>query len=264
MKNFKAVWMSDLHIGNRNAKCELAIEFLSKIQCETLYLVGDIFDFEKTGFTWHWTQQSSRLIETIKTIASGDTRVVYLPGNHDIELRSYCGETAFGIEVTNDLIHTLPDGRRLLVIHGDSFEPEARDNSKLEAFGGHMYNYLLIVDILCDAWRKWLGKSHWSLAAWLKLQLPQTRRFIDRFGTVAIDHARKAGCDGVICGHLHHPEMRLVDNIWYCNSGDWVESCSAIVEDQVGNLRLVDYNGAEMNRAESYKTAVAVHSQSRA
>jgi UDP-2,3-diacylglucosamine pyrophosphatase LpxH len=169
------------------------------------------------------------------------TRVVYVPGNHDDLLRDFCGMRLFNVDIRRRLVHRTADGRRMLVIHGDELDDEVRFSRMRRALGAGIYNALLAANHALDRLRRIFGFGYWSLTAWIKERVADARRYIERFEEAAATAAERAGCDGVICGHLHHAAVRDIDGVIYCNDGDWVESCTALVEDFDGRLSVHRY-----------------------
>ena len=172
-------------------------------------------------------------------------RVVYVPGNHDEGFRELCGSEISGIEIRRDFIHVAADGKRYLVLHGDDFDHAVKFSGVLKATGEWLYDVILWAGRMIQGVRHRFGFGYWSLATWIKSRVPDARRYIDRFERAAAYEAGRHGLDGVICGHIHQPGIRDVDGVLYCNDGDWVEHCSALVEDRNGQLGLVTFTGAQ-------------------
>lgn len=252
-QSVKTLWLSDLHLGSRNAKAHLVLEFLENIECETLFLVGDIVDFKIKRNAWHWTKDCERIITRFAELSRDGVKVVYLPGNHDSELRLLNGGAIYGIEIVNEAVHVTEDNRRFLVTHGDGFEHNATTRSLSDRIGGHLYDYLMALDRWYCWWLTVTGYGHWSLAKKVKLKIPAVQRFFQKFSAVATAHANDNSYDGVICGHTHNPEITQLHNIWYCNTGDWVESCCALTEDAKGHLELIHYTGHRLTNAQNCK-----------
>jgi UDP-2,3-diacylglucosamine pyrophosphatase LpxH len=260
-QTLRTVFISDVHLGFRGCQAGYLLEFLNQLETEQLVLVGDIVDLSSLKRSMYWPIAHQEVLRAILQIARSGTKVVYVPGNHDEGFRELCGGEIAGIDIRRDFIHEAADGRRFLVLHGDDFDGAVKFSGALKHFGERMYDVLLWIGRGIGAVRRRFGLGHWSLASWLKHQLPDAMRYIERFEHAAAQAALRHGLDGVICGHIHRPEIRTVEGISYCNDGDWVEHCSALTEDQSGRLVLVRWaERAEVLRvagAERAPTAVA-------
>ena len=235
----RAAFISDIHLGTRGCQAELLLEFIRELDCETLYLVGDIVDGWKMRSGWYWPQAHNDVVQKVLRMARKGVRVIYIPGNHDERIRDFCGVHFGGVVVARDAIHEGADGRRYLVTHGDEFDSVVQNAKWLAFLGDWSYRALLGLNTHFNRLRRLLGLSYWSLSAFLKHRVKDAVAFIDRFEMVMAEEARRRGVDGVICGHIHKAEIRDFDGIAYLNDGDWVESCSALVEDHDGQFRLV-------------------------
>ena len=235
----RTVFLSDVHLGFRGCQAEYLLDFLNQLDAEHLVLVGDIVDPWSMKRSVYWPVSHHEVLKTVLKLARSGTRVTYVPGNHDEGLRELCGSEVAGIEIRRDFIHETADGRRYLVLHGDDFDGAVKFNGALKHFGERMYDVLLWVGRRVQGARRRFGFGYWSLASWIKQQVPDARLYIERFAHAAAHAAARHGLDGVICGHIHRPEIREVGGIRYCNDGDWVEHCSALVEDRNGRLSLL-------------------------
>ena len=235
----RAAFISDIHLGTRGCQAELLLEFIRELDCETLYLVGDIFDGWKMKSGWYWPQAHNDVVQKVLRMARKGVRVIYIPGNHDERIRDFCGVHFGGVVVARDAIHEGADGRRYLVTHGDEFDSVVQNAKWLAFLGDWSYRALLALNTHFNRTRRLLGLGYWSLSAFLKHRVKDAVAFIDRFEMVMAEEARRRGVHGVICGHIHKAEIRDFDGIAYLNDGDWVESCSALVEDHDGQFRLV-------------------------
>ena len=237
-RHHRTIFISDTHLGTRGCKAEMLADFLSRNECETLYLVGDIVDgwqFRR----WYWSEAQERCVaEVLKKIDDG-TRVIYVPGNHDEFLRSYVGRSVAGIEVMREAIHTTAQGLRLLVLHGDQFDGVIGCAKWLAHAGDRAYTLALQLNDGLHAVRRGLGLPYWSLSAYLKRAVKNAVEYVSRYEEIVARAAAQRGVDGVMCGHIHHAEIRQIGDILYLNDGDWVESCSALVEDACGNLEIL-------------------------
>lgn len=236
----KAVFLSDIHLGTRGCKAEFLLDFLRAHEPDELYLVGDIVDGWALRRSWYWPDSHDAVVAEILRKARSGTRVTYVPGNHDESLRPFPGHYA-GIEVALEAEHVTADGRRFLVVHGDEHDAVVRNARWLALVGDVGYQVATRANYLLNCVRSLVGLPYWSLAGFLKRNVKQALTFIDDFER---DIARKAaarGFDGVIAGHIHQACLREVEGITYANDGDWVDSCTALVEQRDGRLQIVDW-----------------------
>ena len=244
----RTVFISDLHLGTRGCRADFLAGFLRRLHCERLFLVGDIVDGWRLRKSWYWDASHDEVLRLILRMARTGTEVTYIPGNHDETFRAWLplGLEVGGVRLRQDAVHTTADNRRLLVIHGDEFDSVVRYARFLAVLGDGAYTVALVVNRWFNAARRRLGYPYWSLSAWLKRQVKGAVKAIDRFESALAAEARRRGLDGVVCGHIHHAEMREVGGVLYLNTGDWVESCTALVEHHDGRLELIDW--AALNR----------------
>ncbi len=238
-KRVRTIFLSDTHLGTRGCKAEMLANFLSRTSCETLFLVGDIVDGWRLKRRWFWPAAHSRVLHEILAKVDAGTRVVYIPGNHDEAFREYCGRCIAGIEILQEAVHETADGKRLLVLHGDRFDGILGYARWLAHLGDRAYQLALELNELFSAIRRALGLPYWSLSAFLKLKVKNAVEYICRFQEAVVHEARTRGYDGVVCGHIHHATIEYIGDILYINDGDWVESCTAVVEDARGNLEIL-------------------------
>lgn len=236
---FRAIFISDIHLGTRGCKADYLLDFLKHSDCETLYLVGDVFDGWRLKRTWYWPQAHNDVVQKLLRKVRKGMRLVYVPGNHDEVLRGYLGMHFGGVEVTREAIHETADGRRLLVIHGDEFDGVVKYARWLALLGDWAYVTMLQVNTWFNFLRRKLGFGYWSLSAYLKHRVKNAVQFIGNFEEAVVAEAKKQGVDGVVCGHIHTAEMRMIDGVLYMNDGDWVESCTALVEHPDGRLEIL-------------------------
>ncbi len=241
---FRAIFISDIHLGTRGCQAGLLLDFLRHTESDTLYLVGDIIDGWRLRRAWYWHQSHNDVVQKLLRKARKGTRVIYVPGNHDEALRDYTDLHFGGVYVTMEALHTTADGRRLLVIHGDMFDGVIRYAKWLALLGDAAYNFVLALNTWFNYGRRRLGLPYWSLSAYLKYRVKNAVEYISNFEHAIAEEARRRGLDGVVCGHIHHAEIRDIGGIVYCNDGDWVESCTALVEHQDGRLEILRW--AEM------------------
>ncbi len=245
---YRAVFVSDVHLGTRGSRADFLADFLLRTSCDTLYLVGDIIDGWRLRRSWYWDNHHDEVLRLILKMARKGTEVIYIPGNHDEMFRNWLPmrlEIA-GIRLCENAIHETLDGRRLLVMHGDEFDSVVRYAPFLALLGDRAYEASLIINRWFNLARRRLGLPYRSLSAWLKRQVKGAVKAIDRFEIALAAEARRRAVDGVVCGHIHHAEMREIGGVLYVNDGDWVESCTALVEHEDGRLELIDW--AEQRR----------------
>ncbi len=236
----RTVWISDLHLGTPGCQAKALLDFLRDVQCDTLYLVGDIIDGWQLRRTWYWPQAHNDVVQKLLRKARKGTRVVFVPGNHDEFARRYVTHTFGGIEVVDDCMHLTADGRRLWITHGDLFDGVIQCAKWLAYVGDAAYEFTLKVNRWFNRARARLGLPYWSLSKYLKHKVKRAVSYIDDFEAAVAREAKKRGAHGVVCGHIHHAEMRDIDGILYCNDGDWVESLTALVEHDDGRLEIID------------------------
>jgi len=240
-QRYRTVWISDIHLGTAGCNADLLIDFLHSIECETLYLVGDIIDGWRLRKGWFWPASHNEIVRRVLKLARKGTRVVYIPGNHDEMMRDYAGLTFGGVEIALEAVHETADGRRLMVVHGDMFDGVVMYARWLAFLGDQAYTMLLKANQLLNAVRRRFHMPYWSLSAHLKKKVKNAVQFITEYEIIVAREAANRGVDGVVCGHIHSAEIRDMDGITYYNDGDWVESCTALVEDHDGHMHLLDW-----------------------
>ena len=239
-RRFRAIFISDVHLGTRGCQAHKLLEFLRLYDADTIYLVGDIVDGWQLKSAWYWPQSHNDVVQKLLRKARKGARVVYVPGNHDEFLRDYYGSHFGGIEVAANAVHTTADGLRLLVIHGDLFDVVIRHARWLAMLGSHAYDVAIWLNTHFNALRRGLGLRYWSLSRWAKLRVKNAVNFIGEFEATLAGEARRHRLDGVICGHIHHPALRMESELLYVNCGDWVESCTAVVEHFDGRFEIIE------------------------
>ena len=239
MLRLRSVFISDVHLGFKGCQADYLLDFLRRVECDQIYLVGDIVDLWAMTKSFYWPQPHNDVIRTLLGKAKHGTRVVYIPGNHDRVFRDHHGLVLGNIEILREAIHQTADGRRFLVLHGDEFDGIVRASPLLESIGSHAYVAALTLNRYFNVIRLRLGYPYWSLAAFLKHKVKNAVKYIANFERALAVEARRRGVQGVICGHIHRAEITTIDGVTYCNDGDWVESCTALTEDFSGNLRLL-------------------------
>ncbi len=238
-RHHRTIFISDIHLGTRGCKAELLGDFLARNACEKLYLVGDIVDGWRLRQRWYWPQAHSHVLHQILNKVDEGTKVIFVPGNHDEVFRPFCGRTMAGITVVHDAIHVTADGRKLLVLHGDKYDGIITYARWLALLGDWAYTVALKANEGLDFMRRRLGLSYWSLSAYLKQKVKNAVEFICRFEEAVARDVQLKGLDGVVCGHIHHAAIKDINGIRYHNDGDWVESCTALVEDARGNMEIL-------------------------
>lgn len=241
IRRYRTVFVSDVHLGTRGCQAEMLLDFIRHMECDTLYLVGDIVDGWKMKSGWYWPQSHNDVVQKILRLARKGVNVVYIPGNHDDRIRDFCGIHFGGVVVARDAIHEGADGRRFLVTHGDEFDGVVQHAKWLAFLGDYSYRALLSANTLFNRVRRRLGFGYWSLSAYLKTKVKNALHFIENFEGAVAEEARRRGVDGVICGHIHKAEMRQIEDILYINDGDWVESCTALVEHMDGRMEILEW-----------------------
>jgi UDP-2,3-diacylglucosamine pyrophosphatase LpxH len=239
---YRTVWISDLHLGTPGCQARGLLDFLRHVDCDTLYLVGDIIDGWQLRRSWYWPQSHNDVVQKVLRKARKGTRVVFVPGNHDEFLRRYLGHTFGGVEVLEEAVHVTADGRRLWVTHGDLFDGVIQCARWLAHLGDSAYGLALELNRWFNSARARMGLPYWSLSRYLKLKVKRAVSYVSQFEAAVAQEARKRGMHGVVCGHIHHAEIREIDGVLYCNDGDWVESLTALVERDDGRLEILDWS----------------------
>lgn len=235
----RSVWISDVHLGFKGCQAQALLDFLHSVETEYLFLVGDIVDFWSLNKSTYWPQEHTNVIRSILGKAKHGTKVIYIPGNHDAVMREYAGFKFGNIEVHLDYVHTTALNKKFLILHGDEFDTIVKHSQTIAKLGSWAYELLLQMNHYVNFFRRIFNRGHWSLAKYLKLKVKNAVSYIGSFETALANLARERQVDGVICGHIHHAEVRLINSILYCNDGDWVESCSTIIEHTNGKIELL-------------------------
>ena len=237
----RAVFISDLHIGTPGFQAEALLDFLKHHPSDVLYLVGDIVDGWQLRRRWFWPQSHNDVVQKLLRRARKGCRVIYVPGNHDEFARHFVGHAFGGVEVLHDTVHTTAQGLKLWVVHGDHFDGVIQYAKWLAYVGDWLYELTLRMNRHLNSYRARLGLGYWSLSAYLKLKVKKAVNFISDFEVAVAQEAKRRGFDGVVCGHIHHAEIRDVNGTLYCNDGDWVESRTALVEHADGRLEIIHW-----------------------
>ena len=239
--HYRTVFISDLHLGTPGCQATALLDFIKSSPSEHLYLVGDIVDGWQLRRRWFWPPLHNDVVQKLLRRARKGCRIVYVPGNHDEFARHFFGHQFGGIEVADDAVHVTADGKRLWVTHGDRFDGVIQCAKWLAYLGDNLYELTLTLNRHLNHWRARLGLPYWSLSAYLKLRVKKAVMYVNDFEEALANETRRRGLDGVVCGHIHHAEIRDIGGVLYCNDGDWVESCSALVEHFDGRLELVHW-----------------------
>ena len=235
----RTLFISDIHLGSKASKVDFLLDFLRDHDAETIFLVGDIVDGWRLKRSWYWPQNCNDVVQKLLRKGRKGARIVYVPGNHDDFMREFPGIHFGGIEVARNMIHQAADGKRYLVLHGDEFDVVVRGARFLAHLGDWAYDVAIALNVWIARARRALGLPYWSFSAWAKLQVKRAVNFIGEFQRVVAEEARRNEVDGVICGHIHHAVIADIDGIAYINTGDWVESCTAVVEHFDGRMELI-------------------------
>ena len=240
-RRVRTLFLSDVHLGTKGCQADALLDFLRRYDADTIYLVGDIVDGWQLQSGWYWPQSHNDVIQKLLRKARKGARIVYVPGNHDEFLRDYYGSHFGGIEVVESILHVAADGKRYLVIHGDLFDVVIRHARWLALLGNRAYDTAIWLNTHFNIVRHTFGLTYWSLSRWVKLKVKNAVNFIGEFERTLASEARRRGADGVICGHIHHAVIRVDDGLIYVNCGDWVESCTAVVEHFDGRLEILEW-----------------------
>ncbi len=240
-RHFRTLFISDVHLGARGSQADRLLDFLRVHDADTIYLVGDIIDGWALQSNWHWPQTHNDFVQKALRRVRKGARIIYIPGNHDEFLRNYYGTHFGGIEVVENAIHEGLDGKRYLVIHGDIFDLVVQNARWLAHLGDRAYDFAIQMNRFVNAFRKLFGRPYWSLSQWAKQKVKNAVNYIGAFEQTLAAEARRHEADGVICGHIHFPVIRDIDGIRYMNCGDWVESCTALVEHHDGQFEILTW-----------------------
>ena len=238
---YRAVFISDLHLGTPGCKSAYLLDFLRSHESDSLYLIGDVLDAWQLRNRWYWPQQHNDVVQKVLRKARKGTRVVYVPGNHDESVRQFRGLSFGDIEIAEEAVHVTADGRRLWLVHGDLFDGVVQNARWLAKLGDTAYTFTLWLNHHFNRVRHRMGLGYWSLSQYLKHKVKNAVSFISDFEHTVAAEARRRGFDGVVCGHIHKAEIREIEGILYCNDGDWVESLTALVETYDGQLQIIHW-----------------------
>lgn len=251
--HYRTIFISDVHLGTKGCRADYLLDFLDHHRCDQLYLVGDIVDGWKLRRNWYWAPEHNDVIRRFLHLAEQGVSVIYVPGNHDEMLRDYVGNDVAGIRLVRDCIHEAADGKRYWVLHGDEFDGVVLHARWLAILGDIAYRFLIGANTTLNFIRRKFGYGYWSLSAFLKYRTKRAVQFMSDFEETVASEAAKRSVDGVICGHIHHAEHRNIGSVVYLNDGDWVESCTALVEDDLGRMEILYWAKDIERRAKAAK-----------
>jgi UDP-2,3-diacylglucosamine pyrophosphatase LpxH len=241
-KRYRTLFLSDLHLGARGSQAELLLDFLKYHDADTIFLVGDIVDGWRLKSGWYWPQAHNDVVQKLLRKVRKGARVIYVPGNHDEFARDYIGLVFGGVEVHDTFIHETANGKKMLIIHGDQFDIVVRNAKWLAFLGDWAYEFAIWANTYFNKVRRLLGVGYWSFSAWAKLKVKQAVNFIGDFEETLSAEAVRRGVDGVVCGHIHHATIRTISGVLYVNTGDFVESCTAVVEHPDGEFEILHWH----------------------
>lgn len=239
---FRSIFISDVHLGTRSCKAAYLLNFLRSTESEYLYLVGDIFDLLAMKKQVYWTEEQTAVIQEVLNIAKSGTNVIYLPGNHDHFFRGFQNLQVRGIKIQRDAIHLTEKNKRLFVSHGDEFDAAVKHSKLIYFIGDSAYNFLLQLNHANNVIRNYLDLPYWSLSTFIKSKSKKADQFINSFKQAALNKAKSENYDGYVCGHIHKSGITHDGNVLYCNAGDWVEHCTALIEDNTGDLQILHWS----------------------
>ncbi len=240
-QRFRTIFISDIHLGTPGCQALALMDFLRTHPSDTLYLVGDIIDGWQLRRRWYWPQAHNDVVQKLLRRVRKGCRVIYVPGNHDEFARDFIGHHFGGIEVVQEAVHVTADGRSLWISHGDYFDAVVQCAKWLAYLGDNLYEFTLRMNRHLNSLRGRLGLPYWSLSAYLKQKVKTALNYVTDFEEAVANEAKKRGHDGVLCGHIHRAEMRMINGVLYCNDGDWVESRTALVEHYDGRLEILHW-----------------------
>jgi len=240
-KHYRAIWLSDIHLGCKDCKADFLLHFLKKNKAPTIYLVGDIIDFWALSRKVHWPKSHNKVLNYLLKMSQKGVEVIYLPGNHDEIMKPYEDLLFASVQVQQEHIHETLNGKRILMLHGDKFDGLVCFGKFHAKLGDVLYDFLLFLNRVNHWTRQRFGLPYWSLATYIKTKVKKANEAIARYKNAAIDEAKRQGTDGIVCGHIHHPQLLIERDVIYCNDGDWIENCTCLVETEEGELQLLKW-----------------------
>jgi UDP-2,3-diacylglucosamine pyrophosphatase LpxH len=240
-REYRTLFISDLHLGTKGCQVGQLLHFLVNHEADTIYLVGDIIDGWQLDHRWYWPEEHNAVLRLLKAKAENGSRVVYLPGNHDEFVRAYVGNKTDSLEIHESVVHEAADGKRYLVVHGDCFDPVQQQARWLAFIGDNAYVFALAVNTFVNGIGRRFGLPYWSFSNWAKMKIKGAVNFIGHYEQELVAAARENNVDGVVCGHIHRAAMHDEFGLRYVNCGDWVESCTAVVEHDDGRMEIINW-----------------------
>ncbi len=247
----RSIFISDVHLGLPDCQANYLLDFLQNVRAEHLYLVGDIIYLEHMRKRPYWHAAHGAVVQEILAIAARGTKVTYIPGNHDADMRRFAGQRFAGVHIALNAIHVAIDGRRYKVSHGDEFDGESNTPAWLARFGDFMQGVVCVINRYGNCLLRALGIGYRPLSIAIKSRIPTAARFIRDFETRVAASAKAAGFDGHICGHIHYGRIEDADGFTYINDGDWVEHCTGLVEHADGSFELLHWTERQESLAVS-------------
>ena len=251
--NYRTIWISDVHLGTRHSQVTKLLDFLRQTECEQLYIVGDFIDGWQLRRKWFWTEEYNVLVQKLLRKNRKQTRVTFIIGNHDEFLEQFLGLNFGAVHLAERTVHIAADGKRYVVLHGHQFDGLAHFNRLLDRVGSALYERILDMNVWVNRVRRLLGFGYWSFASYIKLKAKRAMKYVNDYEEALIQFARKSDASGIICGHIHRPEIRQVGDIVYMNCGDWIENCTALVEDFTGKISLINFHDSQRKEEEMVK-----------
>ncbi len=240
-QHFRTIWISDTHLGNKNAQAQHLADYLENTTSDYLFLLGDIVDLWKMSTKGHWPKAHQQVLRVIFEKAKQGTEVIYVPGNHDPFFRDFNGMGIGHVSIHQEYIHTTVDGKKLLLIHGDRFDEDIHCGKILFRIADFAYETIVTANRHLNNLRRSFGLPYWSLSNALKMKSKKVRSYIEKFEKSCVEYAKENGVDGIVAGHIHQAKLKTIDGIIYANDGDWIESCSTLVEHEDGSLQLLNW-----------------------
>jgi UDP-2,3-diacylglucosamine pyrophosphatase LpxH len=244
IRQYRALFVSDLHLGTKASQAAAFLDFIKSCEADRIYLVGDIVDFWRIRRGVYWPQDHNDVLQKLLRKARKGTELIFIPGNHDEVMRDYCGARFGAIAIERDTVHETADGKRYLVMHGDEFDVVVRYAKWIAFLGDWAYELALWANTHFNTMRRCFGLPYWSLSAYLKHRVKRAVNYIGEFEAALVQEAARRGTQGVICGHIHHAAKRRIGDITYINTGDWVESCTAVAETRAGTFEIIHWSSA--------------------
>jgi len=235
----KTIWISDVHLGFKDCRVDYLSKFLKNIKCDTLYLVGDIVDLWWMKKKPSWPKDHYEVLLLLYQLAENGTDVIYVPGNHDDPIRKFAGQKMGPVTIMHEHEYQTINGKKILIMHGDAMDAYIQHSWMVKLIGEVAYRTLLLVNRWTNRVRKWLGKPYFSLSYQIKENVGGAKRAIEQYKNQCIKDAKSRGYEGVICGHIHYPDLDIQSDFMYANTGDWIENCTALTEDFSGNFHLL-------------------------